>query len=104
MGVSLHVIVYMALWKPKPMNLKKIAMFNYEGVGIAQFLMAIPLIVLPYLVFIPSTLLIGDYFGLMVLGAVGLCGLIFHDRLTSMCINKLIRDKYLISSTFRQEI
>jgi hypothetical protein len=104
MGVSIHIVVYLSLWKPKPMDLNKSALFNYEGMGIAQFLMGFPIIIFPYLIFIPIGLLIGDYFGLIVLGGLGAAGMIFYDRLSDISVSKLIKNRYQISSSFRQEL
>lgn len=104
MGITIHLIIYMSLWKPKPMDLDKGAFFNYEGIGVAQFLMAIPLLVVPYLIFLPPALLVGDYFGLAVLGVLGTTGIIFYDRLSDICVDKLAQNRYQISSSFRQEL
>lgn len=104
MGVSIHIISYIALWQPKPMNLNKGAFFNYEGVGLAQFLMGIPIFVVPYLVFVPAALLVNQYFGLVILGSVGALGVVFHDKLIDLSVKKLIRNRHKISSAFRQEI
>ena len=104
MGVSIHVISYIALWQPKPMNLNKGAFFNYEGVGIAQFLMGIPIFLIPYIIFLPPALLVNGYFGLVVLGTVGALGIVFYEKLIELSVKKLIRNRHKISSTFRQEI
>lgn len=102
-GVTIHLIVWLSLWKPKPMDLGKGAMFNYEGIGAAQFVMIIPMIAVPYAVFIPFALLAGDYIGLAALGVTGLAGLLFSDKLTDVCVQRLTRQRHEISSSFRQE-
>src|SRR5690606_30014910 len=56
-GILIHLITYLALWKPKPRDLNNGAMFNYEGIGAAQFLIVIPMMVGPYLIFLPFSLL-----------------------------------------------
>jgi len=103
MGISIHLIIYLSLWKPKPMDLGKGAFFNYEGVGIAQFLMAIPVVAIPYAVFIPAAMLGGGYVGIFVLAAIGLAGIIFRNNLMAICANNLVKNRYQISSSFRQE-
>lgn len=103
MGVSIHIISYIALWQPKPMDLDKGAFFNYEGVGVAQFLMGIPIFVIPYVIFVPAAILVNDYFGLFVLGAIGSLGIVFHEKLIDLSVQKLIRNRHKISSSFRQE-
>jgi hypothetical protein len=103
-GILIHLVVYLALWKPKPMDLNKGAMFNYEGVGAAQFLIVIPLMVGPYLIFLPFSLLFNDYVGLLALGVTGIVGLIGFRRLSQINIDRILSNRYEISSSFRQEL
>lgn len=103
-GIIVHVIIYLALWKPKPMDLDKGAMFNYEGVGAAQFLIVIPLLAGPYLIYLPFSLLINDYAGLLALGITGVVGLLAFKPLSQLNINRILSNRYEISSSFRQEL
>jgi hypothetical protein len=103
-GILIHVIIYLALWKPKPMDLNKGAMFNYEGIGAAQFLIVIPMMAGPYLIYLPFSLLISDYAGLVALGVTGIIGLIAFKPLSQLIINKIQSNRYEISSSFRQEL
>lgn len=103
-GVSIHTIVYISLWKPQPVDLNKGGLFNYEGMGIAQFLIAIPLLILPYVVFLPFAFLYGDYFGLAILAGTGILGLVFYERLVNINVNKLNKNRHQISAAFRQEL
>ncbi len=103
-GILIHVIIYLALWKPKPMDLNKGAMFNYEGIGAAQFLIIIPMMAGPYLIYLPFSLLISDYAGLVALGVSGIIGLMAFKPLSQLIIAKIEANKYEISSSFRQEL
>jgi hypothetical protein len=103
-GVLIHVIIYVALWKPKPMDLNKGAMFNYEGVGAAQFLIILPLMAGPYLVYLPFAYLVSDYVGLLALGVTGLAGILAFRPLSRIITNRLLANRYEISSSFRQEL
>jgi hypothetical protein len=104
MGVIMHSVVYLALWKPKPMDLNKGAMFNYEGVGIAQFLMIIPMLVAPYIVYLPFALLINQYAGLAAMAILGGMGIIAFPFLSQLAVKRVLSNKYQISSSFRQEL
>jgi len=104
MGVIIHLVIYMSLWKPKPMDLNKGAMFNYEGVGIAQFLMMIPIFIGPYIIYFPFALLINQYAGLLALAIVGMIGIIAFPYLSDIAVQKVLRNRYEISSSFRQEL
>ncbi|KEO74354.1 DUF5687 family protein [Anditalea andensis] len=104
LGVTIHLVVYLALWKPKPMDINKGAVFNYEGIGIAQFLMIIPMMGAPYLIYIPMSLMFGDVSGLLALGTIGITGIICFPLLSDLAVQKVIRNKYQISASFRQEL
>ncbi|WP_304517492.1 DUF5687 family protein [Cecembia rubra] len=103
-GVVMHLVVFLALWKPKPMDLNKGAMFNYEGVGIAQFLMIIPMMVAPYLIYFPFAFLFSQYAGLLALAIVGMVGIIAFPYLSKLSAQRVLSNKYQISSSFRQEL
>jgi hypothetical protein len=103
-GILIHVIIYFALWKPKPMDLNKGAMFNYEGIGAAQFLIVIPMMAGPYIIYLPFSLLIGDYAGLLALGIAGIMGLLGFKKLAQINIDRIKSNRYEISSSFRQEL
>jgi hypothetical protein len=103
-GINIHIIVYMALWKPKPMDLSKRGMLNYEGVGAAQFLMAIPMLALPFLIYLPLAYFVSDLAGLLALGLVGLAGLLFCNQIIDLQVQTILKNRYTISSSFRQEL
>lgn len=103
-GVVMHFVVYLALWKPKPMDLNKGAMFNYEGVGIAQFLMIIPMLAAPYIVYMPFALLLNQYAGLAAMAILGGVGVIAFPYLSQISVQRVLSNKYQISSSFRQEL
>lgn len=104
LGINIHIIIYLALWKPKPMDLHQGSMFNYEGMGAAQFLMGIPMLGLPYLVYLPTAYFASEMMGLIALGTVGVFGIIFNEDLIRLQVSKIRKSKYAISSSFRQEI
>jgi hypothetical protein len=104
MGVIIHLVIYLALWKPKPMDLNKGAMFNYEGVGIAQFLMIIPMMGAPYLIYLPFALMVNQYAGLVALGVTGIIAILAFPYLSNLSVQRILDNRYEISSSFRQEI
>jgi len=104
LGVTVHLVVYLALWKPKPMDINKGAVFNYEGVGIAQFLMIIPMMGAPYLIYIPMSMLFGDFSGLLALATIGVLGIIAFPQLSDYAVQRILKNKYQVSASFRQEL
>lgn len=103
LGINLHILSLMALWNPKPMDINKGAMFNYEGVGIAQLLMVVPFLLAPYIIYIPVNLWLGSYWGMAAVGIFGLAGLLLFPRLAKMSVDKCIKNKYRIAAVFRSK-
>lgn len=99
---GIHIIVIMSLWNPKPMDINKGGMFNYDGIGLSQFLMAIPLFVSPYIIYTPVLLLSDHYTALMVLILTGLAGMLLHNRFTNISVNIIKNNRHKISSSFRR--
>jgi len=94
----------MGLWKPQPINLQEGNMFSMDGMGAAQFLMGIPILLLPYVVYLPFSLLANVEIGLAAIGITGLFGLLFYERLINLHTNRLRKKRYNISASFRQEL
>lgn len=103
-GVGIPLLTFISFWKPKPMDINKSAMFNYEGLGAAQFLMFLPMIAIPYIIYLPFALTMGYEAGLTVLTLFGLIGIVLYRQFTRFLINQLYKNRYGISSSFRQEI
>lgn len=103
-GFSIHLMTIMSFWRPKPMDINKGAMFNYEGVGAAQFIMFIPLMVIPYMIYLPFAVLFNYQSGLILLIIFGLSGALFHKHIIKLLVKKLNNSRHKISASFRQEI
>ena len=101
-GIGIHVLILFSMWEPKPMDINKGAMFNYDGIGISQFLMGIPFLALPYVIYLPVSYIFDVYTALAAVGLFGLIGIVFYDKITSYNIRKLQQNRHKISSTFRQ--
>ena len=104
MGITIHFITYLALWKPKPIDINKGGLFNYEGMGMAQFLIIIPIAIVPYLIYLPFSWLLGDNVGLAVLAMTGIVGIIFYKQLIQLQVNRIRKKRYKIGTSFRQEL
>ncbi|MBX2898984.1 MAG: hypothetical protein KF775_05025 [Cyclobacteriaceae bacterium] len=102
-GVNVFVIMNMALWDPKKIDLSKSSMMNYQGVGAAQWVMGIPILVAPYVFYLPFSIAGYPTWGLLAVGMVGLVGLIFRTQLLTLTTNRLQARKYAIAAGFRKE-
>lgn len=102
-GISMHFMAIIALWSPKPMDINKGGVFNYEGVGCAQFVMIIPVVALPMVIYAFARWLTGPYMGLLILGLIGFTGLMLFPKMAGWSIQKCLRNKYDIAASFRNQ-
>ena len=66
--------------------------------------MIIPMMVAPYVIYLPFAMLFNFYAGLAALCTVGVVGIIFFNKLSTININRVLKNRYEISSSFRQEL
>ncbi|MBL7872987.1 MAG: hypothetical protein JNM78_15325 [Cyclobacteriaceae bacterium] len=103
LGINIFVVMNFAMWEPKKIDLKKGATFNYEGVGAAQWLMAIPLILGPYLFYLPFSLMGYPIAGILAVGVVGLMAILFRAYLIDFTVRRLEKRRYTIAAGFRKD-
>lgn len=100
-GVNATLVLFFANRNYKRIDLSKGAAFNWEGVGGNQWILSIPLLVAPYIIYGPFALLHHADIGLAILAAVGF--IFIFTR--SFWIKKLETDfqtkRYIIAEGFR---
>jgi len=93
-GINSMLIMRMGLWNPKPIELDKSSMMNYQGVGAAQFLVGLPIILGPMTIYTPFSLIWNEQIGVLAIATAGLIGLIFKKAFFRAIAKKLKKDKY----------
>lgn len=93
----------LAMIGPKKIDLNKGAAFNYEGVGAAQFLILIPIMLLPYAFYGPFLAIGKGDLGLVVLGLVGLIGFLLREKSITYLTNTLTNNRHQIAAGFRAQ-
>lgn len=102
-GVNTHVIMYGGAFNRKKINLDQKAAFNYQGTGAVQWLIGIPLMVVPMGLFALVNYLVNFEIAVTVLIALGLIGIVFHQKIMSAITQKYIKSKYKMIEAFDQE-
>jgi len=93
-GINIPLMMRLSMWGPKPIELSKGAIMNYQGTGAAQWLMGIPLMAGSFLFYVPMNLLFGHYAGMSCVAAAGIIGFTLRDYFFSLIIGKLRKVKY----------
>jgi hypothetical protein len=103
LGGNAFIIFLMNTSSTKRVDLTKGAFFNYEGFGASQFLLALPILLVPVLIYAPFGFLEYRMVGIIVLGVIGLAGIIFHNHLIDYIAGKLMQKKYKMANGFRSK-
>jgi len=102
LGVNAPLLLYTASFNKKRMDLSKGAMMNYQGVGANNFIMVIPLLAVPGLIFWPASAFFGHIPAVLTLGGLGVLGLIFNQSLIRLAVNNFKKRRYQIAEGYRQ--
>lgn len=100
-GIGAVIVLYFATLNYKAIDLGKGASMNWQGVGASTMIMALPLIVLPYLIYMPLSL-IHPYWGLAGLAISGLVGYLLRGFILSLLVVEFNKRKYKIAAGFRE--
>jgi hypothetical protein len=90
LGINTTIVLYFANRNYKRIDLSKGASFNWEGVGASQLLLSFPLILFPYVIYVPFKYMGYTNAGLAVLAILGVAFIITRD----FWIKKLEADFY----------
>jgi hypothetical protein len=101
-GINTFVVLYLSTYNKKRIDLAKSASFNWQGVGASQFVMMLPALLLPILIYLPFGLMGHPWWGIAAMGTVGLLGFIFHKQLLGVVVKRFQQEKYNIAAGFRQ--
>ena len=102
-GVNSHVILYAGSFNRKKIDLNQRAAFNYQGTGAVQWLVGIPLMLLPVLIFVLFYFLINFEGGIAALIVCGLLGIVFHQKIMKTVTAKYLASKYKMINAFSQD-
>lgn len=103
LGINAPLLLYTASYNKKRMDLSKGAMMNYQGVGINNFILALPLLVMPILIFWPVNLLFGYMTAVITLAMLGMIGILAHKWLISLAVKHFEEKRYGIAEGYRQK-
>ncbi|RBW59390.1 hypothetical protein DS884_06535 [Tenacibaculum sp. E3R01] len=102
-GVNTHVIMYGGTFNRKKINLDEKAAFNYQGTGAVQWIIGIPLMLIPMGIFGLVSWLVNFEIAIISLIFLGLLGIVFHQKIMKAITRKYIANKYAMIHAFDQE-
>ncbi len=93
-GINIPLMIRFSLWGPKAIDLNKAAFMNYQGTGAAQWLMGIPLLAGPYVIYLPINAFFGYTPALSAIAIFGILGFTLRDYFIKLIAKKLASVKY----------
>jgi hypothetical protein len=83
-------------------DLSKSAMMNYEGFGLTQFILGVPLLGLPTLIYLPFSWFDQTVMAYMFIALLGICGIILREPILAYLARRLAKRKYVMAVGFRK--
>lgn len=101
-GVNSFILLFASTYHKKKIDLTRGSAFNHQGSSITQFVVAIPLIGLPLIIFQGFNVLGKPYLGLLALALLGLISLAFSKYWFAEIIKNFKEKKYQTAKGFRE--
>ncbi len=102
-GFNSLFLLYAGSFNRKRIDLEKSGFSNMQGTSATQFIIIIPLMIFPILIFWIFSKLINFNAGVAAIAIVGIAGLIFRNYFMDLIEKKYIRDKYDAINAFEQK-
>ena len=101
-GVNIYLLIYLATYNNRRIDLSKSSAMNYQGTTYKSFLIVLPIMFIPMgIVWVLSTF-VSLAAALWTLTGLGLLGILLRKPLITVCVNQFNRRKYKLAEGFRE--
>ncbi|MFI5451204.1 DUF5687 family protein [Pedobacter sp. UC225_61] len=101
-GFATVIVLYFATLNYKRLDITKSASFNWQGVGATQWILGLPFILIPILIYVPFGIMNKPYYGLAAIGLFGLITLLMRNFWINLLVKKFEKQRYKIAEGFRE--
>lgn len=101
-GVNTFIVMNMAMLDTTKLSLRGGGALNYEGAGAAQWLIGIPFLFVPIIIYAPFSLMGYKELGVVIVGLIGLIGIILQKKIIDLTYKRFLDRRYKIASSFRK--
>lgn len=102
-GINTTIVLFFANRNAKRIDLSKGASFNWEGVGATQMLISFPLMITPYIIYLPFSLFKHADVGLAMLAGTGIIFILTRDFWVKKLEEDFIQKRYTVAEGFRNK-
>jgi len=101
-GFLSYILLYIATFSKKRMDLSKGAAFNYQGLGASHWLSMLPAFLMPVFIYLPFSWMNYPTAGMIFIGALGVAGLMFSKSLLNVILKQFMNRRYSMAEGFRE--
>ena len=101
-GIVIYGYMYLGLKYSKKFEINKGGMFNMQGFGAAHFVVMIPIMAFPILLYLPFGLSGYPLVGVLMIALAGLLGIVLKDKFINKALNSLQVKKYEMNANFKK--
>ncbi len=102
-GFNSLFLLYAGSFNRKRIDLDKSAFANYQGTSATQFIVIIPILGLPMLLFALFNYFLGFNSGIIAIATVGIITIVFKNYFMNLIEKKYLRDKYAAIHAFSKK-
>lgn len=103
LGINIPVLLFAGSYNKKRVDLEKSPFMNYQGTGATQWIIGLPLMLLPALVFYGFSKIFNAQIATIVLASIGIIGLVFRNFLMNKISDGYRKRKYDTINGFKQQ-
>ncbi|MFD0940037.1 DUF5687 family protein [Pedobacter boryungensis] len=101
-GFATVIVLYFATLNYKRLDITKSASFNWQGVGATQWILGLPFILIPILIYVPFGIMNKPYYGLAAIALFGLITLLMRNFWINLLVKRFEKQRYKIAEGFRE--
>ncbi len=103
LGVNTILVLYFANQNYKRIDLTKGGSFNWEGVGASQWILSIPLMITPFLIYLPLSYFDYPEVGLAAIAIIGIISIFSREFWLRKLVSIFRSKRYAIAEGFRNQ-
>ena len=100
-GIGAYIMLWFAQYNRKKIDLSKGSAMNWQGIGVSQFIVMLPILLFPILITAGFGWFGLDYWGLGVLALLGIIGILCNKWIINGICRRFAQSKYALADGFR---
>ena len=101
-GVNVYLLIFLAMYKTKRIDLSKSSSMNYQGTSYKSFFIILPILFLPMLIVGVLSTVATLAVALWSLTLLGVIGILLRKPMITICVNQFNKRKYALAEGFRE--